>query len=412
MKNKYFPAQLKRGARAYPGVLIITLLTLAAIILASVYSVRSIRSDESRSKVIIGLVNNSGEPLFNLGLMALGTVDDTIGAVDLVQMSGDEAEKKMINGDISGYVVIPRGYISKIQSGKNEPATIYLPPATANLASFLTRELTTLFSDIVTETQTAIYSMQDAVKSEGVHVNMNVVLADINMLFFNKVTGRNDYYELRLLGGTDAVPVAVYYVCAAILLLILLWGVAYCRMFINRKYALCRLLASRGTGAFLQIICEYAVFVIFTFLTALMFSAAAGIVFRFVHTGIDVLDRTNVLRCMLFAFRLIPVILAIEAMQLLIYEAASGTVTPVLAQFIALLGCGYLSGLFYPAYFFPGPMRAVGSFLPTGAGLAYLQSCLSGSFDARACLMLAAYAVIFILASAGARRMRMEGGSV
>ena len=412
MNRSFFSMQIKRCAKAYPGVLIIILLTIAAVVLAAVYSVRSVKKDDSKIKLQVGLVNNSGEPLMKLGLSAFGSIDDSIGAVDIIEMSEDEAKDKMKSGDVSAYAVIPRNYISNIQNGSNDPATIYMPPRTASIASFLARELTEIFSELITETQTAIYSTQDAISSEGVHVNMDAVLTNINLLFFEKVMGRGDSYDLQLIDGSKQLPIAVYYICAGVLLLLMLWGIAYSRIFINREYALYRVLASKGVGALQQVISEYVAFALFTFISALILSIAAGVVFGYVNTGIDLLENTNVLRCSLFAFKILPVVLAITAMQFFIYESASGIVGKILSQFIALLACGYLSGLFYPSYFFPSTLRAIGSILPTGAGLSYLESCLRGGFDALALLMLIAYTILLAAASVGARKLRMEGGSI
>ena len=412
MKRAYFRAQIKRCAKAYPGVLIIILLTIAAVTVAAVHSVRSVQKDDSKTKLTIGLVNNSGEPLMQLGLHAFRSIDDSIGAVDLVEMSEDDAKSGMMSGELSAYAVIPRGYISNIRNGNNDPAAIYMPANTASIASFLAGELTEIFSELITETQTAIYSMQDAVYSKDVNVNMTKVLTNINMLFFEKVLGRSSSYELKLTEGAEQLPVQVYYICAGVLLLLMLWGIAYCRIFISREYSLCRMLASKGIGALWQVVSEYAVFALFTFISVLIFSVAAGLIFGRVHTGIALLENTDVFGCVLFAFKLIPVVLAITAMQFFIYEAASGTVGKVLSQFITMLVCGYLSGLFYPAYFFPAALRQIGSVLPTGAGLSYLHGCVGGSFDVLALLMLVAYTALLAAASAGARKLRIGGGSI
>ena len=78
--------------------------------------------------------------------------------------------------------------------------------------------------------------------------------------------------------------------------------------------------------------------------------------------------------------------------------------------FLTAVCLGYISGFFYPDSFFPDSIKLLGKALPSGVGFAYMRKMLSGMNLMRDMLGCTAYTVIFVVASAFVRNLRMSGG--
>ena len=72
---------------------------------------------------------------------------------------------------------------------------------------------------------------------------------------------------------------------------------------------------------------------------------------------------------------------------------------------------GYLSGCFYPNYFFPEGLRKVIDLLPPGAGFGYMRKALLSEFALPQFLLLLGYAAVFIMLAVMIRKRRMAGDS-
>ena len=159
----------------------------------------------------------------------------------------------------------------------------------------------------------------------------------------------------------------------------------------------------------MQILCEYTVYVAVTLITLLALALVFGIVLYNVSIGITEFEAMGIFSLIGFIFKILPVILAICAMQVFMYEIVSGTVSSLILQFLCAIILGYLSGCFYPNYFFPDSLRNVVDILPTGAGFAYMRRALIYESDISNAVLLLVYAVIFIALSCVIRKKKMAG---
>ena len=71
----YFRAQLKRAARSFVPVFV-TMLALAAVLgTVCVWQMRSRLGEESRQKLVLGLVGDASDSFFRLGMEVIESMD-------------------------------------------------------------------------------------------------------------------------------------------------------------------------------------------------------------------------------------------------------------------------------------------------------------------------------------------------
>ena len=109
-----------------------------------------------------------------------------------------------------------------------------------------------------------------------------------------------------------------------------------------------------------------------------------------------------------FIFKLIPVCMVVSAMQLLLYELTDNLLNAVVLQFVVTISLGYISGCFYPSYFFPESVQKLSALLPVGASMNYL----SDFFLAKAGVIFIPllWCIVLVGALCIARTLNMKGG--
>ena len=106
--------------------------------------------------------------------------------------------------------------------------------------------------------------------------------------------------------------------------------------------------------------------------------------------------------------KLLPAVLAITALQFLLYELSDSVVSGVLLQFITAIGLAYVSGCLYPISFFPESIRAISAITPSGIARGYLSSLISGDGSTAQLISLVCYALILLAITVLVRRRRIK----
>ena len=110
-----------------------------------------------------------------------------------------------------------------------------------------------------------------------------------------------------------------------------------------------------------------------------------------------------------FMLRMLPVILMITSMHMAVYELIDSVIGAVLLEFLLAFGLGYISGCFYPLYFFPEALQEISQWLPCGAGFSYARKILGNGNILPDMALCLGYFAVFTGVSVLARRARMAG---
>lgn len=394
-KKVYFGLQLKRAFRHYPSILAITLLIVLCIGISAAALLQFGSSDEGKKVLNTGLVGNAEDTYLDVGISALRNIDSSRFYINLIPMTEEEAVKALEDKKITGYVQIPDNFVRDVMNGTNTPVQYVTCEKPAGFGDALEKEIITMVSDLVTESQKSNYSVRAIARDNGTKKGVGKRLEKLNLSYINYILNRNDTYDLVLKGIKDDLTYGGYYICAIITFFLMIWGISCNKLLAEKNYELSRLLKQRGLGIKHQLLAKLAGFGAITLVTLFIFALIAGILTQSSSYGIEELMSADIISCTFFVIKILPAILMFVAMHIMLYEIFTGSVGSILAQFMIAIGLGYVSGLFYPNTFFPQGVQTVAELLPVGAGFAYIRKSLAGGILFKELCLTTAYTILF-----------------
>lgn len=407
---KYFKLYIKKTLKSCRPIILITLAFIVGLALTAYMLISSGNKEESRKLVRIGLVGSIEETYLGVGLDVVKNIDDSRFAIDFLEMDIDEAEERLSSGDISAYVEIPRGFVNSLVNGQNKHLRFVMSKGSAAISSVLMCEVLTAVSGLVTDSQKGIYALIDYMDENGVIGEWEPTVNTLNIQYFDKLLGRASATDCEILGIGDSLSLTEYYICGILTAFLLIFGISCSVLFADKNLALGRLMKSRNISITGMILCEYLAFVMLSCITVLALALIAGTASEVMLP--EGLERIDFAWCIVTAVKLVPFAAMLASMQFFLYEAASGIVSGILVQFITSVGLGYISGCFYPSYFFPPAIQTAAAYLPSGLTFGFIRSCVSGSGIGAVWMLVPAYTVVFIVLSVFIRNRRLQRGSI
>lgn len=407
-KGIYFKLQLKKALKIYPAILLITVITLSAIAMTGVVMLKQNKEAEGGKRLKVGIVGDLEQTHLGIGVEVLENLDSSRFTIEFKTMEEEEAIKALKERTISGYVDIPPDFIRGIVYGENVPAKYVTLDAPDNFGNIVMNEIAVAISDIITESQNGLYSMQ-SVAYENEKTGVREKTGELNMIYIDQILNRNKSYEHQVLDLTDSLSLGGYYVCGIVLFFLMIWGISCDRLLGSRNLSLSRSLKISGVRVRYQMLCEYASYLVITVVTLLIIAVVLGMATVGFDVGIKELDRAGIGLCVGFVVMMLPVIVMITAMHTAFYELVSGTVSRILVLFLLAVGLGYISGCFYPSYFFPETVQKIASVLPTGVGFTYIKRLMSETLTFWDFMWTVLYTSGFLAVALFARNRRIAG---
>lgn len=405
-RGMYLKLQLKRGAKLYPAIISITLLLILSITVCGMVILNMNASKLENQKVSIGIVGDLSNTYLDVGVEAIKNLDASRFSIDFITMDEETALEQLESGEITGYVRIPAEFVDAITSMKNVPVTYVTNNAPTGFGSIMMIEVSKIISELVTESQSAIYGMQNVAREHGKTQEIWDKTESFSLQYVEFILNRSGVYQVDFTGVADALSMGGYYICGGIMFFLLLWGISCNTLLIKKDVSLETLLCSKGQSTVSQISCELTSYLTVTFVTFLLFATIAGLVLQNFSVGIGELDRAFFSDYLLYIVGILPVLLMVCAMQVFFYELFSGSISAILFQFVFAVGTGYIAGCFYPSYFFPVSVQKFAACLPTGVGFTYLRQCMSSTLSLSTVAFVLLYALFFFALAVLARKYR------
>lgn len=392
--GKYFVLQLKRLLRFLLPVLLVAAVLFGC--LGGVYQgILALDAENNQqTKFQVGLVGTAGNTYIELGLAMLGSFDSTRFSVEFVQMDEPEAKKAMEQRKLSAYMVIPDGFIDAAQHGNFLPVRFVSTVGATGLVSILKDEMTKIVETILVETQKGTYGAGNAAEAGG--ADGDSVIYNISIKYVEFVLARSKLYRVQERGIFDGLGLGGYLVSGLGVVLLLLICLSFAPVMIRRDHALSRMLCARRNPAEIQFLLDFAVYMI-----GLLAIGGVVLVLLTLYPGGGV--------SLLAVVKGLPVLLALGAMSMLLYELVSDLVSGVLMQFFVSLVLCFVSGCMYPIAFFPETIQKLSAFLPTGLARMQLADCLRGGYSPYTTFMLLAFAVLFLGIGMLIRKTKVAG---
>lgn len=404
--KKYFLAQLKRISRAFPFIAVTTFLLVGSLALLAASVMQSYLSSEEKQKLEIGVVGDASGSYLGFGIMAIQMLDSSRFAIDFVQLTEEEAVKRIQSGKMSAYVSVPDGFAEAFERDEDVYVTFSVSNRTSGVGVILMKELVKVVSDVVVESRNAINGTWVLLAEQNVQEDFGAATDRLFMRYVELFLNRTELWPLDLCGISNHLTFVEYYVIAVLILFMLLWGITGSGLFVKRDASLAKFWKSRGQGVLGQICAEYlAYFILMLGSMLLVFLSAAVFMQR---ADVNLPEETFSVGA-LFLVKMIPAAALLAGFQFFLYELISDMVSGILLQFIAGIGLAYLSGCLYPISVLPESIQKLAPFLPSGAALQYGIRCMRNMSPWRELFYMAVYLLLFLVLAAGVRERRVKG---
>jgi hypothetical protein len=397
----YFRLQLKRALKALPAVIATVLVILCCVLLLFVLVRKADDSRDENEPLKIGIVGDIDDKFFSVGLSAMKHLDSSRFAVELLELTEDEAVRLVNEGEISGYAIIPEGFVASVMTGENKQITLVTTNASEDIMTRLVREFMEEISGYLCETQNSIYGMQQYLIDIGRQDLINGSINDINVFYVNLVMKRDTLFEpVKIVNEGNAVSSNAGYICGLMIFLVMMFGITYSPVYTRRDTSLNSVLRLKSVGIPFQILAEYLSYLCVMLLCLLPLIAAT--VYGIYRAGVDVPEwRMGFFAdYRYFILGFIPVIAMFAAAQYMLFLAADNFIAGISLQFMSAIVLAYLGGCLYPLSFFPEIIRKTAGLQPAGLSYGYLADILLVNDTGRHLTMMLAYLFAFLAASA------------
>lgn len=396
--KRYFLSQLKCLARYLPGVLAV--IVLLALVLG--LSVAAMAQNPTRQTVCIGIVGTAEDTMMQTVLSALSGLDSTRFSVTLASMEEAEARQGLLQGDLEAYVKFSEGFLDAIMYGHVKPIEYVSLGGAPELAGMVTEELTAVLTRILTDAQKGIYGAGAAMQAHGQGSQANQMIYDISIAFAMQVLNRDQVYQVQTLPGGGRPELSRYLLLGLTVTGCFLLTLPFAPVLLHWDNALERMLAAKGYGAFVQVLCQLTAYGCVLLLCVLL----PVLVLSFWGVFPQSISYLRGLWTML------PVVLLAAAQSLFLYEMTRQLLSGMVLNFlVSLFGC-FLGGCLYPVWFFPQSLQRLAAWLPGGMARLWLAGMAAGEGQSGYLAGILGYCLLLFLAAVALRRGKLRRGAV
>ena len=405
----YARLQAARMARYAPFVIAITLLICTCIGVALFALVENNDNSAENTKFAVAIVGEFEGDMLGLGIEAIKSMDSSQYTLDILELDEKTAAEKLRRREIIGYAVIPDGFVEAAMSGDVGHIDFVTNQSGIDLTTMFKQEILDMISRILVESQNGTYAMQDIILENKVDISKymhhtNTLMAS----YVSMILSRSSALDCQVIGISDKLSFGGYMFSGLSVLLLLICGITCCPLFAGRDMALPRLLSANRISPLSQILSEYGAYLCLTILNMLPIVALLMLFSGGAAALIPELDGISTPDAVLIFVKFIPAVLAVTALQFLLYELTDSVVSGVLLQFVCAIGLSYISGCFYPISFFPKSIQVLSSVMPSGIARGYLSALISGAECGGELAALMAYTVILLGFAALTRHRRIK----
>ena len=382
------------------------LCVLVSIIFSAMLSIDENKKD--KQKFAIGIVGDTKESFLGIGISALENFDSSRFAIEFVELDEEKAKSSLQKGEISAYAVVPDDFVNSLVYGEIKKIKYYTTDDSAGISAVFEKEVTKVISDILIQSQKGIYGLDNAMEDNGAGDNAGEKMNELCLEYIELIINRTSMGKNEFIGVSDNISMQGYFLCSITTLFIFLFGIACVSLYAKRDISLNRILFAKGQRGCRQVICEYFAYFFLVYIVVFVTSICVA-VFGGLRSLIPELEYMDFSQVLILNARLIPVVAMISALHFLLFEITRDIVTGVLIQFVVSVSLTYISGCFYPIYFFPEVVQKFSSFLPGGIARSYLAGCIVHKPMNISFILVLFYFIMFLGVTILMRNRRIKG---
>lgn len=356
--------------------------------ICAIFALRVGMQEQDERKIGVGIVGNIDNKYMKLGVEMLNNMDSSRVSIKFESMDDSEAKKALREGQIIGYFKIDRDFIDGLENGENRP--IVYVSSNGGLMSELSKELASIFSVLIIDSERVIYAADEYLVDHPVYDRVSAN-TEFNMWLIKNVLARGKIYDVENISVMGNISAIDGYVCGIITLFIMLSGVGLSGLLSGDKVSMLRVLKSKGLSYMSSIICELIISTIYVMISMLILIGGFIIVKSFLlEKSLLSIDSFE------FVSGILIVSIMFASMHIFIYELIDQRVVAVLIEILLGISLGYIGGCIYPLSVFPDLIQKVAIFLPSGAGMKLLISGMDYNINIMAITVLIIYTIMFI----------------
>jgi len=257
-----------------------------------------------------------------------------------------------------------------------------------------------LISCILVESQKGVYGLQNELLDRGESIDTTIEkMNQLSFEYVELVISRSAAMDVEVIGVSENLTFGGYMLTAMCILMMLLFGIVCCPLFVKNDYALPKLMRANRRGVCTQTLGEYLSFAlimaVITVVLLLFTIVGAGSMTQLIPEFGE-LNNSDILAILI---KFIPAMALIAALQYLLFQLSDSVVSGVLLQFASAVILGYISGCFYPINFFPKALRVLSSGLPSGIARGYLASLITDTASVWQVVAILGYTAILLVIS-------------
>lgn len=386
MFRAYLIVQIKRLMRVLPMVVLFNFIMMIGI--CAIFALRVGIQEQDERKIGVGIVGNIDNKYMKLGVEMLNNMDSSRVSIKFESMDDSEAKKALREGQIIGYFKIDRDFIDGLENGENRP--IVYVSSNGGLMSELSKELASIFSVLIIDSERVIYAADEYLVDHPVYDRVSAN-TEFNIWLIKNVLARGKIYDVENISVMGNISAIDGYICGIIILFIMLSGVGLSGLLSGDKASMLRVLKSKGLSYMSSIICDLIISTIYVLISMLI------LIGGFIIAKSFVLEKSLL---SIYSFEFVSGILIVSimfaSMHIFIYELIDQRVVAVLMEILLGISLGYIGGCIYPLSVFPDLIQKVAIFLPSGAGMKLLISGIDYNINIMAITVLSIYTVMFI----------------
>lgn len=391
--DKYFKAQMKRLWRLLPLVFCVMALLFASVYLIYQGMVTQWTQSEELKRLSIAIVGPHDDPFLQDAIDALAALDSSNMSLEFLNMDEQTAASQLSSGKIAAYVVFSEDFLNKAIEGIIEPIRFVSSPGSENILSLVKDELTASLAGMLLNSEYGSFAIGDALADLGYDHRFQVDnMNNMAYTLIAQVLTRDEMFRVEELGVSGGLKFDKYMICGLCVVFLFLMTLPFASVFVKDENTMERLLKSRGIGALAQTVCEVGAYILFLLLLSVML--------------LPIFEALSLKGVLYF----LPVVLCIGSISYLVYNLSRDIVSGVLLQMVVAVAMCFISGCFYPVYFFPLSVQKMAAYLPAAAAREQLSMLMTGEESAISWVILMATAVLCLLLSLVIRFLRIRGG--
>ncbi len=274
-----------------------------------------------------------------------------------IKTTKEDSMELLKNNQVIAAITIPNKFMNSLVNGKNYAITINLPEKISQYSIILV-EISKAIETTLNAAQAGVYTLYDFYEEQDMLQYEDDANLALNGTYLKKVFGRTSAFQSHTVSASGGLSLIEYYICAGIVILLLMLGTTFIDSIKSNSYILNQKLRQSGIGN--QHIALSKIIAITSTLFILIYSAVLIL---------SLLNITGVLSLSLklhTAF-LNSVLISFCAACIIVFfvSLSKGRTNGMLLLFIAVTVMCFISGCFIPTLFLPDILKSVSAYLPS-----------------------------------------------